>query len=290
MPSRLVNTVQLYFEQHGTGPPLVYVHGGFATLGRRLQGAVKGRWHTDFSRQFSFVSYDRRGCGRSACPEDGYDPVTQAGDLDGIVEALRLDRVHLFASSAGAPIAVVFAAAHPDKVRSLTIQGSSPVIVRPRDGLRDPALAAHAAVQAEGPAAAFEVRPPGVEIWFESVWGRRQAEADDRLADYVREEKELIARAAALPRATRVMYYAAEVRNIAAYDGFEPRPYARAVRAPTLVLHGARDQVFTPAAGRELAAMIPGARFELIADAGHGPAFTSDIARKQAIEFMQCHT
>ena len=43
------------------------------------------------------------------------------------------------------------------------------------------------------------------------------------------------------------------------------------IGAPTLVIWGASDRIFTPAYGRAMAAAIPGARFELVAAAGHLP-------------------
>jgi pimeloyl-ACP methyl ester carboxylesterase len=47
--------------------------------------------------------------------------------------------------------------------------------------------------------------------------------------------------------------------------------WLRRIRVPTLVLWGASDGVVTPAYGRAYAGLIPGARFELIPEAGHHP-------------------
>jgi 3-oxoadipate enol-lactonase len=44
-----------------------------------------------------------------------------------------------------------------------------------------------------------------------------------------------------------------------------------AIRAPVLVASGAHDFLWPPAVGREVAALIPGARFEVMQDAGHFP-------------------
>jgi pimeloyl-ACP methyl ester carboxylesterase len=292
VPRHTVNGVELYFEQHGQGAALVYVHGGFASLGRKLQRPSVDRpatWRNDFTAQYSLLSYDRRGCDRSSCPPNGYDLPTQADDLAALVDHLQLDAVHLFASSAGGPIAILYAARHPARVRSLTIQGSSLAILNPGDGVREPALAAYWVLQEDGPAAAFDARPAGVEVWFESPWARHEAAEEGRLSAYLLEESELTKRAASVPVTTRIRYYAAEVRNIHAYHDLDMRPHAAALRTPTLVLHGARDRVFAPSAGRQLAAAIPHAQFELIDDAGHGPVFTSAIARQQAVEFLKSH-
>jgi pimeloyl-ACP methyl ester carboxylesterase len=54
------------------------------------------------------------------------------------------------------------------------------------------------------------------------------------------------------------------------YNPQLPRWLGR-IRVPTLVVWGASDRIVTPAYGRAYAALIPGARFELIAEAGHSP-------------------
>ena len=43
------------------------------------------------------------------------------------------------------------------------------------------------------------------------------------------------------------------------------------IRAPVLVASGASDFLWPPAIGREVAALIPGTRFEVMEDAGHFP-------------------
>ncbi|MBY0421370.1 MAG: lysophospholipase, partial [Parvularculaceae bacterium] len=47
------------------------------------------------------------------------------------------------------------------------------------------------------------------------------------------------------------------------------RRFARKVSAPTLVIHGSKDVLAPPAGGRDIAANVPGARFELIDGMGH---------------------
>jgi pimeloyl-ACP methyl ester carboxylesterase len=284
----IVNGVELYVEQSGSGAALIYVHGGFASLGRKLQAEDRPlpEWQSDFAAAFWLISYDRRGCGRSARPPDGYDLSTQADDLAALIDKLALDAAHLFASSAGGPIAMLYAARHPDRVHSLTIQGSSLSILRPGDGVREPALAAHQLLRDRGEEAAFHGRPAGIEVWFETPWGRRQAAADGRLRQYLAEEAKLTVRARALPLDVRTSWYAAELRNIHGYHDVDLRPYTAVLTIPTLVLHGEDDQIFSAAAGRELAAAVPGARFELIDAAGHGPVFTSATARELAVDFM----
>jgi pimeloyl-ACP methyl ester carboxylesterase len=291
MPTRRLNGFRLHYTVRGTGPALVYVHGGFASLDRVLREPDPEalRWQDAFAEHLMLVSYHRRGCESSSCPHGGYDLPNQARDLEALLDQLGLPDAHLFASSAGGPIALLFAATRPRRVRSVSIQGSALRILRPGDGVYERALAGHRILWRDGPAAASKARPRGSEFSLTVEWDRREAAAAGRLEACVAEERMLTARAGRLQRYTRVRYHAAELRNLCAYADIDLRPVAARVRAPTLVQHGARDQVFESALGRELADAIPGAEFAALTDAGHLPVFTEVTARDRAIEFALRH-
>lgn len=292
MTTFLVNGVRLFARLSGTGPGVVYVHGGFATLGRWLhpQTSADAAWKRELTAEYRLLSYDRRGCEHSALPSGGYDPEEQARDLVELIRQLDLGPVHLFASSAGGPIAIVAAAEHPELVRTLTLQGCAARIVRPGDGICEPVRAAVSCLEQAGPEAAYEHRPPGSETGLDSAWNRRQAKADGRLTQYLADEQALIARAAGLPHDVRTQRYVAEIRNIAAYDGFDATEWARRVVAPALVLHGSNDRIFRPADGRRLADAIPRAQFTELIGAGHTPVFTDPAAGALFQRFLADHT
>jgi 3-oxoadipate enol-lactonase len=285
MPTRRLNGFRMRYASRGTGPAVVYVHGGFASLDRVLRDARALGWQDDFAERLRLITYDRRGCESSSCPHAGYELANQARDLEALLDHLALAEAHLFASSAGGPIALLFAATWPHRVRSLVVQGSSLRILRPGDGVREHVLAGHRTLLRSGPAAAYAARPSGKRPWLTWAWDRREAAAAGRLEACLAEERLLTTRAARVPRATRIRYHAAELQNLHAYTEIDLRPVAARVRAPALVLHGARDQVFDAGLGRELANAIPHAEFEPIPDAGHGPVFTTTTVRDRAIEF-----
>jgi pimeloyl-ACP methyl ester carboxylesterase len=291
MPTWRLNGFRLHYTVRGTGPALVYVHGGFADLGRVLSTPEPAalRWQEDFAEHFTFVAYGRRGCEGSSCPHDGYDLPNQARDLEALLDHLGLPDAHLFASSAGGPVALLFAATYPRRVRSMSIQDSALRILRPGDGVRERALSGHRVLVSRGPAAASRKRPPGTELSLTAEWDRREAAAAGRLEACRAEQRALTARARRLPRAVRVGYHAAELRNLHAYADYDLKPVAARVRAPTLVQHGAGDQIFDPALGRELADAIPGAEFTAVPGAGHLPVFTDATARERAVAFALGH-
>jgi len=64
MPRARLNGFEVYYEEGGTGQPLVFVHGGFASLETSFvaPGPYDWSWEHDFARHFRLVWYDRRGC------------------------------------------------------------------------------------------------------------------------------------------------------------------------------------------------------------------------------------
>ena len=127
----------MYYQAAGCGEPVVYVHGGFPSLASVLLGLPRDRsewgWEHDFADHFRFVSYDRRGCYRSSCPENGYGLIDMAEDLEGLLDELSIPSVHLIGSSAGGPIATAFAATRAGRTRSLSLTGTASNLFPPDD-------------------------------------------------------------------------------------------------------------------------------------------------------------
>ena len=77
--------IDLYYEDHGSGPPVVLIHGwplSGASWEKQVP-ALLGAGHR-------VITYDRRGFGRSSQPDSGYDYDTFASDLNEIMTKLDL--------------------------------------------------------------------------------------------------------------------------------------------------------------------------------------------------------
>ncbi len=88
--------VELYYEDHGSGSPVVLIH-GWPLSGRSWEkqvGALVDAGHR-------VITYDRRGFGKSSQPWDGYDYDTFAADLDALLNHLDLSDVTLVGFSMG---------------------------------------------------------------------------------------------------------------------------------------------------------------------------------------------
>jgi len=107
--------VRLHAVIGGDGPPLLLVHGWPETwyAWRLMMPAL--------ARAFTVVAVDQRGIGLSDKPEDGYDTVTLAADLVGLMDALGHERFALYGTDTGMPISYALAADHPDRVARLAL-------------------------------------------------------------------------------------------------------------------------------------------------------------------------
>jgi pimeloyl-ACP methyl ester carboxylesterase len=108
-----VNGVHLYYETHGTGKPLVLLHGGLgagAMFGDNVPRLAKGR---------QVILVDLQGHGRTADIDRPLDPRYMADDVAALVRHLKLGRADVMGFSLGAGVALQTAIRHPDVVNKV---------------------------------------------------------------------------------------------------------------------------------------------------------------------------
>jgi pimeloyl-ACP methyl ester carboxylesterase len=113
MPKVAVNETELYYEIRGTGPPVLLIMGATGDGGHFDQLADL------LADEFTVVSYDRRGNGRSPVP-DGWEttsPEEQADDAAALLDALGTGPAAVFGTSAGGVYALCLMVRHPGSVR-----------------------------------------------------------------------------------------------------------------------------------------------------------------------------
>lgn len=117
MPIAHVNGIQLYYEDTGTGSPLVWVH-GFACGIRSWDPQVR-----ELSGPYRMIAYDVRGFGLSEAPHsaDAYSQSISVVDLAALFDHLRIERAVVGGLSMGGNIALNFAIDHPQRVAALVI-------------------------------------------------------------------------------------------------------------------------------------------------------------------------
>jgi proline iminopeptidase len=76
------------------------------------------------SGDLAVVNYDQRGTGQSTAPDEGYSMADYIADLEAVRQAVGAEQVHLFGHSWGGVVALRYAAAHPQQVKSIILMGS----------------------------------------------------------------------------------------------------------------------------------------------------------------------
>ncbi|MDR7086352.1 pimeloyl-ACP methyl ester carboxylesterase [Aeromicrobium panaciterrae] len=112
MPTATVNGVELYYEERGSGPPLLLMHG---------TGAYADLWNPvldGLARTYRVIAYDRRGFGRSSsAPRQGL--AAQAKDAVALLKALGAAPAAVVGWSGGGVVALDLAASAPECVSEL---------------------------------------------------------------------------------------------------------------------------------------------------------------------------
>ncbi|MFX1559875.1 MAG: alpha/beta fold hydrolase [Promethearchaeota archaeon] len=115
MPFSEVNGINIYYELHGEGEPVIFGNGVFSnTLGWVYQLPV-------FSKEHQVVLYDMRGQGQSDKPEGPYSFDIHAEDQKALLEDLGISKVHHVGISYGAELGLVFALKFPEVLKSLVV-------------------------------------------------------------------------------------------------------------------------------------------------------------------------
>ncbi|MCL6429848.1 MAG: alpha/beta hydrolase [Anaerolineae bacterium] len=117
MPYLTVRDYRMYYEDHGTGDPLVLLHSGLATSAQWVP------FIPVYARRYRVLATDRRGYGRSD-PRPGFAAGylhEDASDLATFLDLLGVTGARVLGHSDGGTVALVLAAARPDLVRSMVL-------------------------------------------------------------------------------------------------------------------------------------------------------------------------
>jgi pimeloyl-ACP methyl ester carboxylesterase len=114
-----VNGVKMYYEVHGSGEPVVLLHGAFMTITNNWTG-----WIGELAKTRKVIAVEMQGHGRTAdIPRDiTYENL--ADDVAALLAHLKIPRADLIGYSMGGAVAMQCAIRHPDKVRKVVVISS----------------------------------------------------------------------------------------------------------------------------------------------------------------------
>ena len=110
-----VNGINLYYETHGSGRPMILLHGGLGT------GEMYGPILPSLTAEHQVIAVDLQGHGRTADIDRPLDQRLMADDIAALIDHLGLDRPDVVGYSLGGGVAFQVAVRHPDKVGKLVL-------------------------------------------------------------------------------------------------------------------------------------------------------------------------
>ncbi len=264
MPVARINGINLSFDEHGAGKPVVMVTG---------TGAPGRIWRTNqvpaLTRAgFRVITLDNRGIPPTdLCPE-GFTREDMAADVAGLIEHLGVGRCHVVGFSLGSIIVQELLVARPELVERAVLMATT--------GRGDTLVAAASAADIELADSGVKV-PPRFAAYVQALENLSPETLDDEegLRDWLD-----IFEMSAVDRA--------QVRNQLTLQVIPNRLSAyRGISAPCLIIGFGDDRVLRPALGREVARSIPGARYTEIPGCGHyGYLEKPDVVNSAIIDFL----
>jgi pimeloyl-ACP methyl ester carboxylesterase/DNA-binding CsgD family transcriptional regulator len=235
---------RLAYAVHGRGPALVRTATWLTHLEYDWESPVWKHWLTALGETHTVLRYDERGCGLSDRDVQDVSLETRVGDLEAVIDAAGFDDFALLGMSQGGPVAIGYAARHPERVSKLVLFAT---YARGRLK-RDPSPSARE--QADLLLSLIRMGWGGDDPAFRRLYTTLfMPDATPEEMDWFDE----------LQRVTTDPETAVRIRHARNED--EVTGLATQVATPTLVIH-ARDDALAPfAEGRLLATLIPGARF-----------------------------
>jgi non-heme chloroperoxidase len=263
-------TIDLYYEDHGSGDPVVLIHG------YPLSGAS---WEKQVSALlpagYRVITYDRRGFGNSSQPTTGYNYDTFAEDLHKLITRLKLHNFSLVGFSMGGGEVARYIGKYgtKDVSKAVFISSVPPFLLKTADN------------------------PDGVDA---SVFdGIQKAVVSDRYAfltqffkDFYNADVFLGKRISqeAVQASWNVATSASATASLSCVPAWHEdfRPNLARIDVPTLVIHGDADRIVPfSAAGQKTAKLVKGGRLVTIKDGPHAVNWThADEVNAELVNFL----
>jgi pimeloyl-ACP methyl ester carboxylesterase len=127
-----VNGLQMYYEVHGTGRPLVLLHGAFSAIGTSF-----GRILPSLARTRQVIAVEQQAHGRTADIDRPLRVEQMADDTVALLRHLGIDNADVFGYSMGAAVGLQMALRHPDLVRKLVFMSAAYALEGVHPGLME---------------------------------------------------------------------------------------------------------------------------------------------------------
>lgn len=243
MPYTEANGINLYYEVHGEGYPVVLISG----LGSQGQS-----WDTQvpiYSKHYKVVVFDNRGAGKSDKPKAPYTTEQMADDTAALMDVLSIERAHIVGKSMGGMIAQWLAIKYPERVDRIVMGCSS--------GSRDKV----------GNGILKMGREIASKVGLRAVWFMALHLGYSR--EYIEDNIDRLNKASELLKESPEALEGYIGQSIAC-EGHNTISELPKIKSPAFVMMGDSDLITAPARTRELSELIPKSELCVFSDVGHG--------------------
>ena len=261
MPHVQLRDIVAYYEEAGSGPPLLLIAG---------LGGHSGLWSLQLralALQGRVIAFDNRGAGRTSAPDKPYSIAGMADDACQLLDCLDIEKASVAGYGMGGAIALELAAERADRVENLVLIGASA-----RPGGRQSVVTegwADARRSSLSREQAFALTAP----WLYT---------SELLADAQRREQ-AIESGANDPYPAQDHAYARQAQAFLAYDATAK---LSAIEQPALVLSGEEDILVDPADAAALAAALPNGTHQQLPGAHAGLVEHPQAYAAAIVEFL----
>jgi len=262
-----IGDIDLYYREWGEGPPIILIMGFTANC---------DWWPSEFikylAEKYRVLAIDNRGAGRSPIGKKKFTIRQGADDLVAFMDALGLDRAHVFGISMGGMIAQAMAVRHRQRIDCLILGCTMP---QPITGFMaglpgQSKLAMKYIVDSK-----IRSRPWIVNIMFSKPYLEANPLMTNEFLNMARKAK---------------ISQKGWWRQLRAMVRFSSKNHLKTFDVPTLVISGNRDLLVAPTHSKRLAKTIPNAELVILDGPGHG--FVGEKPKTSAdhiLRFLNCH-
>lgn len=242
---------RIAFATSGTGPPLVRTGHWLTHLEHDWKNPIWRPFLDEMGKRFTVIRYDQRGCGLSDWDVSDFSFQRFCEDLDAVIEASGHERVVMYATSQGVPVAIDYATRYPHRVSHLVCLGGY-VTGRLLRQSTEAVEQGKALIKLMEYGWGVEGSPFIKAFTLLYIPGATMEQTDSM---------------AALQKLSTTAENAVSIR--CSVDNFDVTHLLGEVTVKTLVLHAANDAIHPLDQGRTLAAGISGSEFIQLASDNH---------------------
>ena len=262
MPKVTVNDIEMYYEVHGGGTPLVMIMGWGGTINEWPSELIK-----HLTQKHKVILFENRAIGRTTIPKEDFTIRTMADDTIGLLDQLKIEKAHFYGTSMGSAIGQELLVNYPHRIYGLVITAGA-ARLKPR--VRSPMALEIAPLLMTPPEGMTEDEI--IDQFLKLLFTEKYIEEHKEQARSM--VKEFFSREPVKSKGRGMQWKAIQ------------KSYPPVINTPTLIIHGDMDTFVPVENARILHRNIQGSKLIVYEETGHMLAEVGDRLAEDIIEFL----